>query len=106
MHDRLGIRISRESMTLLQKFVPKFGVVIDFAIQHDPDAAVLIRYRLMPTSHVDDTEPPKSQLNAVTEINPLIIRATMKHRGTHLAQVRLGDDRDPVKFEDSANSTH
>ena len=61
MDDSFGIRPGCKPVSFGDEFLAKVSIVIDFAIQQDPDGAVLVADWLMTSSDVDDAEPPMPQ---------------------------------------------
>ena len=41
------------------------GVVVDFAVEYEPDGAILVRHGLIARGEVDDAQPPEAETNAV-----------------------------------------
>ena len=74
VNDRLGVRGGPEAMAARLELLPELAVVVDLAVEDDPDAAVLVLHRLMAAGAVDDGQP------AVTERRVRI--------GKHAAAVR------------------
>ena len=76
MNDRLRIASSGE---MVRGFEPllELHVVVDFAIETDPDRPVLIGAGLLPRAEVNDTEPSMPKRGAAAEINSGFIRAAM-----------------------------
>src|SRR5439155_22820662 len=66
------------------------AVVVDLAVQSDPDAAVLVGERLMATRDVDDAEPLGAQGHPAQriEVDALVVGPAMTLRRVHLADCR------------------
>jgi hypothetical protein len=61
MYDDLGIRLGFEDMALAEEVVAKGLIVVDLAVEDDPDRAVLIGKRLVSPGQVDDRQPAKTE---------------------------------------------
>ena len=59
------------------------GVVVDLAVERDPDAAVLVRERLMATGEIDDAQAPMAEHGALVGLKACAVRATVADHGTH-----------------------
>ena len=70
-------------MSLGQETLPQFLIVVDFAIEDNPDGAIFIRDRLMATFEVDDGESTKTQPYRAREVVALIIGTAMMNRVRH-----------------------
>jgi hypothetical protein len=67
MNDHLGIRIAIETMARCDKFRTDFQVVVDFAVEGDPDGSILIRHGLVTgLGQIDDGKASMAQ----TDIEP------------------------------------
>ena len=106
MDDGLGIRPGGKFVSARKQFLAKVGVVIDFAIKHDPDGAVLVADRLMTSGDVDDAEPPMPQPNPEINEDALVIGTAMTQRLVHAMHRFPLHDTGLIEFEDSANSAH
>src|SRR6185312_2799554 len=61
MHDRFGIGTSRVSMAGRFEACANVAVVIDFAVEDDPDRLIFIRQRLMPGGEINDAQPAMTE---------------------------------------------
>src|SRR6185503_6252423 len=71
---------AREAMAAATKVVPYLGVVVELAVLDRPNAAVLVRERLVTTLDVDDAEPAGADSRARRDMRATIVRAAMRHR--------------------------
>src|SRR4029077_6069742 len=106
VNDRLGIRVRRKVMAAALQFTPQFGVVVDFAVQHDPEPAILVRNGLMAAGQVDDAESPEPEANAFATIDALVVRAAMDDGFVHAMDDFLRERLAALIFENAANSAH
>jgi hypothetical protein len=58
-------------------------MVIDFAVEDNPKALVLIRDRLMAGLYIDDAEPPYGKTNIPLHEKTVVIGAAMRDLETH-----------------------
>ena len=42
----------------------EFAVVVNLAVEHEPDRAIFVVDRLLPRGQVDDAQPPHPETNA------------------------------------------
>ena len=61
-HFRVAVRA--EAMAAAEESVPQRAVVVDFAVEDDPDRAVFVGQRLMSAGDVEDGEAAMSQGDA------------------------------------------
>src|SRR5271154_470066 len=77
MDDNFRIGPRFENVTLTQKKTAKLLVVVDLAIECDPDSAILVGQRLMARTQVDNGEPPMPQPHIRSKVHSIIIRTAM-----------------------------
>jgi hypothetical protein len=81
-------------------------MVIDFAVEDDPKALVLVRDWLMAGLYIDDAEPPHGKTNIPLHEKPIVIGAAMRDLAIH------GRENAPVHIltragiENAADSAH
>jgi hypothetical protein len=61
MYYDLGIRLGFEDMALAEEVVAKGLIIVDLAVEDDPDRAILIGKRLVSPGQVDDRQPAKTE---------------------------------------------
>ena len=62
-------------------------IVIDFSVVHDPDRAVLVVDRLVPSFDIDDRKTAHAENHVLVFEQPLIIGAAMHDRVSHATDV-------------------
>ena len=101
----LGIARGPQGVPTRIQPMPEGLEVVDFAVEDDPDRAILVGKRLMASLDVDDGEPPKSERCMLVAVDPLIIGPAMNQSLDHLveravaepsAAVRPGRATDPA----------
>src|SRR5712692_9284963 len=106
MNDGFGVAVSAVGVsTRDQRFAQRL-VVVDFAIEDDPERAVLVAHGLVAGGEIHDAEPAHADADAILRIYPLVVRPAMGHHVTHLAQDRWISLRVFLKLEESGYSTH
>jgi hypothetical protein len=106
VQDRLGIRSCSIAVTALLEPRPQFGVVVNLAVEHDPDGAVLIRHRLVAGGDVDDRQTSMRQTDGAIDEQPLAVRAAMPHDVAHPRQTTFVDATLRIKCDDSSDAAH
>src|SRR6185369_17401372 len=105
MDDRFGVTRRTEHVSAAREPRPQLAVVVDLAVEHDPDGAVLVRHGLVSVLEIDDAQPPHAEGDAVAEMDAFVIRSTVRHRAAHGADLAVGH-RTATRPEDSCNPAH
>ena len=71
------------------EIAPQLLVVVDLAVEDDPDRAVLVRDRLVAAVEIDDAEAAHAERDAVADVHTLIVGAAMRHGAAHGANLVL-----------------
>src|SRR5262249_30453404 len=58
-------------------------IVVDLAVEHDPDRLVLVRHRLFAAGAIDDRQPPVSERRIAEVLGGTAIRPAVTYRGRH-----------------------
>ena len=61
MDDRFGVAVRAEAVAARFEVGPQLAVVVDFAVEGDPDRLVFVRQRLPTGGEVDNRQPAKTQ---------------------------------------------
>src|SRR5882724_1500168 len=61
MDDYLGVGCGPKRVTASLEFGHELDVVVNLAVQHNRDRAILVENRLMPALEVNDRETPHSE---------------------------------------------
>src|SRR5205085_775399 len=83
VNDRFRIARRPQRMPALLEVAPQLLVVVDFAVENDPDGSVFVRDRLVAVIEIDDAEAPHANRHAVADVHTLIVRAAMRHDPAH-----------------------
>jgi hypothetical protein len=92
-------------MTALQEHLTQLTVVVDLAVEDDPDGPILVADWLLAALEVDDAQPSHAESNTWTEIHAFLVRAPVHQQSAHRADF-LFQDRFAVKANDSSNTAH
>ena len=61
MDDRFGVAVGAKAMAPRLEIGPQFLVVVDFAVEGDPNRLIFIGERLQARDQIDDREPPETE---------------------------------------------
>ena len=86
VNDHLGVGLRREPMTLPLELDAQLAVVVDLAVEHEPNRAVLVRDRLVSRLEIDDREPPETE----AERDPVVVLLDVQ---SLVVRVRDGEGR-------------
>ena len=106
MDDGFGVATRPVAMTGGFELRADVGVVVDLAVEDDPDRPVFVRQRLMAGCHIDDAQPAMGQTGEVVDVDAGFVRATMPDDVPHRTQPRPLLWLQPVRSDDSGNSAH
>src|SRR5215475_6835583 len=91
MYDRLRVARSPVSMAARFQLGTQVAVVVDFAVENDPDAVVFVRHRLATAAQIHNGQTTVSQPDAVAQIQSRVIRPSMRQSVTHCDKARFVD---------------
>jgi hypothetical protein len=83
VNDRLRIAGRPQCVPAPLEIAPQLLVVVDLAVEDDPDGPVFVRDRLGAVIEIDDAEAPHADRHAVADVHTLIVRASMRHDAAH-----------------------
>ena len=95
MGEDLGVAPGRESVATSGELRTEQIVVEDLTVLRSPDAAALVRERLMPVGDVDDAQAPRADCGTVGQIGAAIVRPPVDHRVSHCVQRELRHGKAP-----------
>ena len=103
VNQDLGVAVRAERVARTLQLGHELLVVVDLAVLHDDDGAVLVRDRLVAAGEIDDREPPCREPDGAVDERAAGIRAAMHERSTHRREpagiggsARGGDSADPT----------
>jgi len=106
VHDDLGVAARAELVAERFQFGDQFLEVVDLAVEHDDDAAVLVVQRLLPGRDIDDRKPTVAEPHAGRDMQPSLIGTTMVLRLVHSRQYRAVDAPPRTQVDNAGYSTH
>ena len=88
VQNHFCVAVRGKIVTQLNQLFAQFAIVEDFAVKANPQRAIFIAQRLLPTSQVDDAEPGMPQPHAANfvleEVKARLVRAAMLEQPHHL----------------------
>src|SRR5437867_4730518 len=84
MDDGFCVAVGTIAMPALFQSCAQFGVIVDFAVEDDPNCAGLVAEGLVAAGDVNDAEAAHSDGGWSIGIYAFVVRATMGHGGAHL----------------------
>ena len=81
-------------------------MVIDLAVEDDPDILVLVGQRLMAALDVNDAQPPHGQADILFDEEAFVVGPAMRDPAVHAGQHVTLDVPVAIGKEDAADSTH
>src|SRR5437870_2048313 len=101
-----GFRVAARAKRVRSlQFMIYIRIVVDLAIEADPDVAVLVRKRLLPRAEVNDAEPPMTERGAPANMNPTFIGATVMQYSRHFSNDRLVY-RSAIEIHEPTDAAH
>jgi hypothetical protein len=80
MQNSFGVAMGPELVAARQEIRTEIAVIINFAVERDPDGLVLIGDGLVTARQIDDAQAAVSQAHGSIQVKALIIRPSMRHR--------------------------
>src|SRR5215467_7649111 len=90
MNNCFGVALGAIVMALRLQLLPQLRVIVDFPVEDDPNRSIFIANGLVPGSEVHDAQPPHAKPYAARNKKAIVVRPSVRHRRTHLAE--------PVEF--------
>src|SRR4051794_32116330 len=102
-----GFRVARrpQRVTALQKHLSQLAIVVDLAVEHDPDRAILVADWLMTAVDIDDAEASHAEADAGAHVDAFFVGPAVDQHLTHRPDFAF-EDRFAVEANDSSNTTH
>ena len=105
MHDGFRVGPAAEGVTAPLQIVAQFFEVVDLAIAHGPDRAVLVAQGLAPPRRVDDAQAAHPQGRAAAGVETLVVRAAVDHHAAHRSDLPRIDGA-VVEAHNSGDAAH
>ena len=91
VHDDFRVGPGAERMPAGAQLIAKLHVIVNLAVERDPDRPILVGQRLAAALQVDDGEPAGHHPERAVRVEPALIRAPVEHGLRHPVQQRLVD---------------
>src|SRR5687768_7253140 len=78
VHNRFCVALRPKRVAMLQTFF-QFFVVVDFAVEADPNGSVFVRKRLLSGAQVDDAETAMAESNATPQMDAALVGPSVMH---------------------------
>src|SRR5215475_5118821 len=85
MNNCFGIAIGAVTVAERLELRPQLGMVVNFAVEYNPDCPGFIADGLVTAGFIDDTEAAHSDSGLSIDVNTLIVGAAMRHHVAHRA---------------------
>src|SRR2546426_9691432 len=92
-------------MTARAEIGGQLPVVVDLAVEHDPDGAIFVADRLVARLQVDDAQAAHPQTRTGPQIKALVVRTTVHQGRAHGAQL-IERHRLSVEAHDPRDAAH
>ena len=83
MNNRFSIRACAVAMALRFKMPANIGMVVDFAVEDDPDRSVFVREWLLAGAQVDDAQSPMRESGKGVDVQAGFVRTAMLEDVAH-----------------------
>jgi hypothetical protein len=81
-------------------------MVVDLAVEHDPQRAVFVRNRLMPARDIDNAEPAHADARRAVGIEAFVVGPAMGDDAAHFAQSGRVGPRVASEFKNPSDPAH
>ena len=106
MHDDFGIGLTLEDMPFGEEEFAQLLVVINLAVENDPDIVVFVGQRLMAALDVNNAQTPHGQADILFDEEAFVVGPSMRDSSIHAGQHVTLDVPVAIGKEDAADSTH
>ena len=104
VHEHLGVALRAEPVAGACKLARELAVVVDLAVLHDHDGAVLVHDRLVSLRNVDDREPACREADRPVDERAVGVRPAVNERRAHRSEP--GGIDGAADRRDSADPAH
>src|SRR5437868_5239632 len=102
----LSVRVCAKPVSRLDELRPEFLKIVDFAVEHNPDAAIAVRHGLVATRNINDAQPIETESHVSVLIYAVIVRAAVYRNLTHTMQQRMLDGTIRIEIKEPVYTTH
>src|SRR5215510_13042207 len=93
-------------MPLFPELCTQLEIVVDLAVEDEPNALIFVRHGLVAGLQIDDRQPAKTKPEHVFDVLALVVRAPMPHDRGHALQARTLYRFSAFEIINAANATH
>jgi hypothetical protein len=104
--DHLAVGAGGEAVAPGLEVGPQLAKVVDLAVEHGVQRAVLVAHRLAPARQIDDRQPPHPEQRLAVAIDPFVVGPAMGDGGVHRARHRLVGRRAARGRDDADDPAH
>src|SRR5207237_2718153 len=83
MDDHFRVRLGLEAVPASKQLLTQFDVIVDLTVEDDPDGAVLVAQRLVPTAQVDDRQTAHGHAERTLDVYPFVVGPAMRDERRH-----------------------
>ncbi len=106
VNDGFRVAVSAITMATRDQLLTQDRVVVNLAIENDPDRSIFIADGLVPGCDIDDAEPSHAQADTSSSKSAFIVRTAMSHHIAHPTQAGYIDTLVSPEIKNTCNSTH
>jgi hypothetical protein len=106
MDDSFGVAFGAVAVPLGLQVLAYFLVIVDFAVEDNPQALVFIGDRLMTRLNINDAQPAHCQPNVLLHKESIVIWSTVGYLVVHGHQRVTADPLSSIGMEDTTDSAH
>src|SRR5207248_938932 len=104
--DSLGVAVRAIRMATSHEFFPQLSMVVDFAIENNPQRFNFVADGLMTGGEINNTEPAHADADAAVNMDAIVVWTAMRYNFKHAVQDgRIGTGA-VAKLVHSRYSTH
>jgi hypothetical protein len=76
-------------MAAAHQLLTQLGMIVELAVEHDADLAVLVPHRLVAGGKINDREPPMTEEHTpdLVDMKAVAIGSAMRQRSRHALQI-------------------
>src|SRR2546428_10573176 len=103
MQDRLGVRVTLEGVASRLKIGTKVDVVVNFAVDDEVQAAILVRHGLVPPlAQINDGETRMTESDPIRDVGTGPVRPPVVKRRAHMVHGGRDGGRGPTGGDDAS----
>src|SRR5206468_9908622 len=104
--DRFGVGPGPVAMAAALQVAADLAVVVNLAVEDDPDGTVFIRRRLLTGAQIDDAQSAVRQGGVGVEVETRFVRSAVGENVAHADRTRPGVVVDAISCNESGDAAH